>query len=147
MAVPVETAKRSLAIASILSGNLAAAHAALSAEITRCLGGLGLTIRPRDCAMIRLLSLTAGNSDVADLSNFLSMSPTATRQILGGLESLGWVTSVPSAEDRRFRHWRVTEQATAALSKAPRFDRNFALAATLEKLGAAGRAALSNEFL
>jgi flavin reductase (DIM6/NTAB) family NADH-FMN oxidoreductase RutF/DNA-binding MarR family transcriptional regulator len=91
--------------------------------------------------------LTAGNSDVADLSNFLSMSPTATRQILGGLESLGWVTSVPSAEDRRFRHWRVAEQATAALSKAPRFDRNFALAATLEKLGAAGRAALSSEFL
>lgn len=122
-----------LAIASLLSGNLAAARASLTAELVGRLRAHGLGMRAREFALGYVLAAGEGIAP-GEAAEYLSMSAPVARRAFARLTELGWAETETAGEDRRFRSWRATRQGRETLAALLSRPANSALSEAIQKL-------------
>lgn len=125
--------KDQLAIASLLSGNLAAARASLTAELVERLRARGLEMRAREFALAYLLAAGDGCAP-GEAAEYLSMSSPAARRAFARLTELDWVETETDVEDRRYRSWRITKQGRDLLGGLLSSSASASLVAGIQKL-------------
>lgn len=134
-----------LAIASLLSGNLAAARAALTSALVQRMDAMGISLRPREISVLYLMAGLKRECPLGAIAALLSLSSTSTRQLVRGLAAGGWVRAVPGEEDRRFRSWRVTDEARRLLEELAAGGPDAALDSALHVLSAHERETLRDQ--
>jgi 3-hydroxy-9,10-secoandrosta-1,3,5(10)-triene-9,17-dione monooxygenase reductase component len=126
--------QRDLGIASLLSGNLAAARAHLSAAVQGRLDSEGVSLRPRDLGILCLMSTMMAETGLAGIADLMSMSVTSARLLVSGLSSAGWVETLPGEEDRRYRHWRLSGSGRELLQSLSAGEPDAGLASAVASL-------------
>lgn len=94
----------------------------------------GLPIRPSEMGVINIITGTPGPHTAVMLAGFLGVSKPMITAHLASLESKGYITKMPSAQDKRACYIIPTEKAKA-LAESARIEQNGHLDRLMNEMG------------
>lgn len=108
--------------ASQVFTHLASARTAVRGEVREQLASYGL--RPDTYAILSIIHTSGGKCGNADVAESLGLPRGSTHRLLKGLQTEGLITSVQSADDKRFNSWLVSPEGEEVLREVNPFPSN-----------------------